>query len=124
MIMKKRVGKLSVLVVTGSRSEFGLLRPVMEAVKTHKRLSLQVVVAGEHLLGPAHTWREVDKVFGIDARVPMQKPGDKGRAAHAAACGRGVEGFAKAFKKLKPDWVVVLGDRIEAFAAASAASIA
>ncbi|MFT3686885.1 MAG: UDP-N-acetylglucosamine 2-epimerase [Phycisphaerales bacterium] len=113
-----------VLVVTGSRSEFGLLRPVMAAVKKQKGLTLQVAVAGEHLLGPALTWHEVAKAFRIDAKVPMQKPGDKGRAAHAAACGRGVEGFAKSIKKLKPDWVVVLGDRIEAFAAASAASIA
>jgi UDP-hydrolysing UDP-N-acetyl-D-glucosamine 2-epimerase len=112
------------MVVTGSRSEFGLLRPVMEAVKRQKSLALQVVVAGEHLLAPAHTWREVDKVFRIDARVQMQKKGDKGRADHAAACGRGVAGFSKAIKRLKPDWVVVLGDRIEAFAAASAASIA
>ncbi|MBY0308703.1 MAG: UDP-N-acetylglucosamine 2-epimerase (hydrolyzing) [Phycisphaerales bacterium] len=113
-----------VLVATGSRSEFGLLRPVMEAVKKQKGLTLQVAVAGEHLLGPAFTWREVAKAFRIDAKVPMQKPRDKGRAAHAAACGRGVEGFARAISKLKPDWVVVLGDRIEAFAAASAASIA
>ncbi len=113
-----------VTIVTGSRSEFGLLRPVMEAVKKHKGLTLQVVVAGEHLLAPARTWREVEAAFGIDAKVPMQKKGDKGRADHAAACGRGVEGFSRVFKKLKPDWVVVLGDRIEAFAAASAASIA
>lgn len=121
---KRPTSKRRVMVVTGSRSEFGLLRPVMEAVRKNKRLALQVVVAGEHLLAPASTWREVDEAFGIDARVPMQKKGDKGRADHAAACGRGVEGFARVIKKLKPDWVVVLGDRIEAFAAASAASIA
>ncbi len=121
---KRPTPKRKVMVVTGSRSEFGLLRPVMEAVRKNKRLALQVVVAGEHLLAPASTWREVDEAFGIDARVPMQKKGDKGRADHAAACGRGVEGFARVIKKIKPDWVVVLGDRIEAFAAASAASIA
>ncbi len=123
--MSKRPSpRRKVMVVTGSRSEFGLLRPVMEAVRKHKSLTLQVVVAGEHLLAPANTWREVDAAYGIDARVPMQKKTDKGRKDHAAACGRGVEGFAKVIKRLRSDWVVVLGDRIEAFAAASAASIA
>lgn len=116
--------KRRVLVVTGSRAEFGLLRPVMDAVKKHKRLRLLVAVAGEHLLRPALTWREVAKAYRIDAKVPMQRQGDRGRVAHAAAAGRGVEGFARAYKRLKPDWVVVLGDRVEAFAAASAASIA
>lgn len=53
----------------------------------------------------------------------MQRLGEQGRVADATAVGRGVEGFARAFAALKPDWVVVLGDRIEAFAAASAASI-
>ncbi|HZW07481.1 MAG TPA: UDP-N-acetylglucosamine 2-epimerase, partial [Phycisphaerales bacterium] len=121
---KRPLSTRRVMVVTGSRSEFGLLRPVMEAVRNNRRLSLQVVVAGEHLLGPARTWHEVEAAFGIDARVPMQKSRDKGRADHAAACGRGVEGLARVIRRLKPDWVVVLGDRIEAFAAASAASIA
>lgn len=112
------------MVVTGSRSEFGLLRPVMEAVSRSEALELQVVVTGEHLLEPACTWREVEAAFGIDARVSMQRPEDQGRVDHAAACGRGVEGMAGAIGQLQPDWVVVLGDRIEAFAAASAASIA
>ncbi|MBY0311713.1 MAG: UDP-N-acetylglucosamine 2-epimerase [Phycisphaerales bacterium] len=113
-----------VLIVTGSRSEFGLLRPVMDAVKKHRGLELLVVVAGEHLLKPALTVREVEKAYRVAARVPMQRAGDRGRVDHAAATARGMQGFASAFKKLKPDWVVVLGDRIEAFAAASAASIA
>ncbi|MCW5764656.1 MAG: UDP-N-acetylglucosamine 2-epimerase (hydrolyzing) [Phycisphaeraceae bacterium] len=116
--------KRRVLVVTGSRAEFGLLRPVMDAVRRNRRLRLLVAVAGEHLLRPALTWREVATAYRIDAKVPMQRRGDRGRLAHAAATGRGVEGFARAYKRLKPDWVVVLGDRVEAFAAASAASIA
>lgn len=113
-----------VLVVTGSRAEFGLLRPVMDAIRARRTLELRVCVAGEHLLGPALTWHEVAKDYRIDARVPMQRPRDRGRLDHVAATGRGLTGFAAAYKKIKPDWVVVLGDRIEAFAAASAASIA
>lgn len=133
-------------VVTGSRAEFGLLAPVMRAIRDEPqhaaptpmrtaetldrfsrapdtRLELLTVVAGSHLVGPAETWRDVAAEFEIRARVPMQREGETGRPADAAALGRGVEGYASVFAALRPDWVVVLGDRIEAFGAASAASV-
>lgn len=125
--------RLTVAVITGTRAEFGLLRPVMHAIRKHKKLKLQVIVAGAHFLKPARTIREVEAEFPIAARVPMQGLGMRalragsgesgGRLADSLATARGLEGFARAYAKLKPDWVVVLGDRIEAFAAASAASI-
>lgn len=121
---KPRHEKWNVAVVTGTRAEFGLLAPVMRAIEKHPALQLHVVAAGAHMLPPARTIRDVERDFDIAARVPMQRAGKTGRSADAIALGRGVEGFAKAFARLKPDWVVVLGDRIEAFAAASAASIA
>lgn len=119
-----KLRRLTVAVVTGTRAEFGLLRPVMHAVRKHRRLNLKVIAAGAHFLPPARTIREVEAEFPIAARVPMQRPARSGRAADALATARGLEGFARAYAKLEPDWVVVLGDRIEAFAAASAASIA
>lgn len=112
-----------VCVVTGSRAEFGLLRPVMGAIASHGQLELSVVVAGSHLLPPAETWREVADRFTLADRVPMQTPERTGRVADAIAVGRGIQGFAEVFERSRPDWVVVLGDRIEAFAAASAASV-
>ncbi len=116
---------LRVCVVTGSRAEFGLLEPVMRAVRDHEMLDLRVVVAGSHLLEPALTVGEVERAFDVAARVPMQgAAGDKrSRLDDARAVGRGVGGFADAFDGIDPGWVVVLGDRIEAFAAASAAAI-
>ncbi|MBL0871581.1 MAG: UDP-N-acetylglucosamine 2-epimerase (hydrolyzing) [Phycisphaerales bacterium] len=113
-----------VLVVTGSRAEFGLLRSVMDAVRGHRGLELLTCVAGSHLLSPARTEREVAAAYRVDARVVMQKAGPGGRVADSRAVARGIAGFADAYEKLRPDWVVVLGDRIEAFAAASCASIA
>ena len=113
-----------VAVVTGTRAEFGLLAPVMRAVRDHPGLALRTVVAGAHFLPPAETWREVEEAFGVDARVPMQRPGATGRIADAEALGEGVAGCAREFARLGPSWVVVLGDRTEAFAAAAAASIA
>jgi len=115
---------LRIAVVTGSRAEFGLLLPVMRAIEQSPSLRLQVVVAGSHLLPPARTIREISAQFRVDEKVPMQAPGDtRTRRQDAIDTGRGVQGFARAFARLKPDWVVVLGDRIEAFAAATAASI-
>jgi len=114
---------MRVCVVTGTRAEFGLLDPVMRAISSDARLRLQLVVAGAHLLPPAFTRREVEARYSVDASVHMQMPDRSGRDADAEALGRGVAGFAEAFAQLRPEWVVVLGDRIEAFAAAAAASV-
>jgi UDP-hydrolysing UDP-N-acetyl-D-glucosamine 2-epimerase len=113
-----------VAVVTGTRAEFGLLGGVMRAVAAHPGLALRVAVTGTHLLGDEPTRREVEADFAVDAVVPMQTPGPAGRHADAAALGRGITGLAAWLDAASPDVVVVLGDRIEAFAAAAAASVA
>lgn len=118
-----RLGKRRVAVVTGSRAEFGLLRPVMHAVHKHPELELCVIAAGSHLVQPSLTFRDVKAEFAIADSVPMQIAGRTGRAEDADAVGKGVSRFVRSFTTLAPDWVVVLGDRIEAFAAAAAASI-
>lgn len=117
--MKRRVA-----IVTGTRAEFGLLDPVMRAVREHPALELRVIAAGAHFLPPAETWRDVAESYELADRVEMQQPGEAGRLADARATARGIAGFAGALERLNPGWLVVLGDRIEAFAAASAASIA
>ena len=113
-----------IAVVTGTRAEYGLLRTVMRAIDAHPALSLEVIVTGTHLIGPAHTAREVEADFEVAAMIPMQEEGATGRFADAAALGRGVSGLANRFEGVTPDVVLVLGDRIEPFAAASAASAA
>lgn len=114
-----------ILIVTGSRAEFGLLRPLMHAVRRREGLGLMVVAAGSHLVSPAETYREVKAEFGeyIADAVPMQTAGRTGRIADAEALGAGVSKFTRVFERLSPDWVVVLGDRIEALAAGVAASV-
>jgi UDP-hydrolysing UDP-N-acetyl-D-glucosamine 2-epimerase len=112
-----------IAVVTGSRAEFGLLRPVMQAVQKRSDLELFVIAAGSHLVLPATTFHEVKREFTIAEIVPMQNAGQTGRGEDVQSVARGVGRFGRAFEKLGPDWVVVLGDRIEAFAAATAAAI-
>lgn len=115
--------KRRVAIVTGTRAEFGLLRPVMHAVHRHPHLELAVIAAGSHLVSPASTFREVKADFNIADTVPMQIAGRVGRDEDVESVARGIARFGRAFTRLRPDWIVVLGDRIEAFAAATAGSI-
>ncbi|MFG0283073.1 MAG: UDP-N-acetylglucosamine 2-epimerase [Phycisphaerales bacterium JB039] len=112
-----------VAVVTGSRADFGLLTPVMRAIDERPELELLVIAAGAHLIPPATTFRDVKALFPVADSVPMQTAGRHTRFDDAEAVGKGIARFARSFAGLQPDWVVVLGDRIEAFAAASAAAI-
>lgn len=108
-----------IAVVTGCRADYGLLETVCRAVDLHKHLELLLIATGTHL-----TTRSIqDLAYPVAAKATMQKRGRVGRRADAAALGRGVSGLTEAFATLDPDFVLVLGDRIEAFAAASAASI-
>lgn len=114
--------KRTIAVVTGTRAEFGLLRPVMHAIDQHPDLTLRTIVTGVHLT--TGSWRDIKQAgFTIDARAAMQRPNRTGRAADVQALGKGIATIGKALETLKPDVVLLLGDRIEAFAAASAASV-
>ncbi|MBL8885958.1 MAG: UDP-N-acetylglucosamine 2-epimerase (hydrolyzing) [Phycisphaerales bacterium] len=119
----KTPGKSRIAVVTGTRAEFGLLKPVITAINHEPTLEVSIIVAGSHLLAPANTHMEVRAAFRVGAVVPMQNPGEHTRIDDAEAAGRGIARFARTYYKMNADCVVVLGDRIEAFAAASAASI-
>ena len=114
--------KHTIAVVTGSRADFGLLAPVMAALAQQPELRLRTVVTGVHLV--RGTWRDVTEAgFAVDAKAPMQVRGKTGRSADVAALGRGVAALGQVFDRLRPDVVMVLGDRIEALAAACAASV-
>tara|TARA_R110000782_G_scaffold19101_17_gene52151 strand:+ start:2931 stop:4133 length:1203 start_codon:yes stop_codon:yes gene_type:complete len=116
-------GPRRIAVVTGTRAEFGLLTPVMHAIQDRPDCELLVIAAGSHLVQPALTFREVKKVFDVADSIPMQTVGKVGRLHDVEALGKGIGRFGRSFDRIRPDWVVVLGDRIEAFAAASAASV-
>jgi len=114
-----------ICVVTGTRAEFGLLRWLMQEIQDEAGLELQVVATGMHLSPEfGMTYREVEQAgFAIDAKVEMLLSADTASAV-TKSMGLGLIGFADAYARLAPDLIVVLGDRFEILAAASAALIA
>lgn len=116
--------KRKVCVVTGSRSDYGLMRHVMKGIKDDSELTLQVVATGMHLSSAfGQTYNEIlSDGFTINASVETINSTDT-QIDIATSIGKGVVGCAKAFEELKPDLIVVLGDRFEIFAAAAAATV-
>ncbi|MBN2240380.1 MAG: UDP-N-acetylglucosamine 2-epimerase (hydrolyzing) [Dehalococcoidales bacterium] len=110
-------------VVTGTRSEYGILLPVIKAIMNHDGLQLKLVVAGMHLSPEfGFTVSEIEKdSIRIDARVEML-PQDDTLGSMVQAIGRGIQGMGKTWGSLIPDLILVLGDRIEPLAATIAGS--
>jgi UDP-hydrolysing UDP-N-acetyl-D-glucosamine 2-epimerase len=127
-----------VAVVTGTRAEWGLLEPIAAAACRRDDLELAIFAGGAHLvpLRASHLNDDSDAptISEVDAwarernvtvrRFEMQRAGETGRFADAAALGRGVSRLTELLRETDPDFVVVLGDRVEALAAASAAAVA
>ncbi len=111
-----------ICVVTGSRAEYGLLYWLLKEIEADHDIALQLVVTGMHLAPQFGLTVGVieDDGFAIDERVDMVLDGDTGLAV-AQAMGRGVIGMAETLARLRPDILVVLGDRFEILAAAQAA---
>ena len=112
-------------VVTGTRADYGLLYWLLKEIQDDSDLQLQLFVTGMHLspeFGLTYKVIEQDG-FHIDAKVEMLLSSDT-PVGIAKSIGLGVIGFAEALDKLKPDILVVLGDRYEILAAAQAAMVA
>ncbi|WP_016754107.1 UDP-N-acetylglucosamine 2-epimerase [Leptospira santarosai] len=117
--------KRKICVVTGTRAEYGLLRWIMEGIRSSDNLELQLIVTGMHL-SPEFglTYQDIEKDgFIIDYKVEMLISSDT-PIAISKSIGLGVIGFAEALNNLKPDILMLLGDRYELLAASSAALIA
>ena len=117
--------KRKICVVTGTRAEYGLLSWLMKEIQDDPDLTLQILVTGMHL-SPEFglTYQKIEEDgFRIDEKVEMLLSSDT-PVGITKSIGLGVIGFADALARLKPDIMLVLGDRYEIFAAAQAAMIA
>lgn len=111
-----------ICVVTGTRAEYGLLSRLMKAIQEDPSLELQVIATNMHL-SPEFglTYREIENDgFTIHKKVEMLLSADTATSV-VKSLGLGVIGFADAYEDLKPDLLVVLGDRYEMLGAVSSA---
>lgn len=110
--------------VTGTRAEYGLLSRLMRLVKEDNDLRLQVIATNMHLMPEyGETYKEIEKDgFTIDKKVYMHKPSDN---AHGIilSMAEEMQGMNDALSELKPDILVLLGDRYEILVAAQVALI-
>lgn len=114
-----------VCVVTGTRAEYGLLKPLIEKVNQAAELELQLIATGMHL-SPEFglTYKEIERDgYPITAKVEMLLSSDTA-VGITKSMGVAMLGFADCFALNQPDLVVILGDRYEMLMAASAAMVA
>lgn len=114
-----------ICVITGSRAEYGLLYWLMMGIQDAPEFELQLIVTGMHLSSEfGLTYKEIEKDgFKINKKVEMLLTSDT-PSAISKSTGLGMIGFADAFYDLKPDLLIVLGDRYEILAASTAALFA
>lgn len=108
--------------VTGTRADYGIMSRLMSNLHQDPAVELQIVATNMHL-SPIHgmTVGEIESDgLPVDYRVPMNRTDDSPRSI-VSSMGDEMKGMAQAFDRLKPDLIVILGDRYEMLVAASAA---
>lgn len=114
-----------ICIVTGTRAEYGLLKPIIEKLNKDVNRELQLVVTGMHL-SPEFglTYKEIENDgYLITAKIEMLLSSDTSNGI-TKSMGVALIGFADFFSKYKPDIVLILGDRYEMLMAATAAMVA
>jgi GDP/UDP-N,N'-diacetylbacillosamine 2-epimerase (hydrolysing) len=116
--------KKKICVVTGTRAEYGLLKPVMDKLNKDENFELVLVATGMHLSEHfGNTYKEIEMDgFTINHKIEALAIEDT-KAGMARAIGRATCDFADYFENNLPDMLIVLGDRYEIFAAATAAAV-
>jgi UDP-hydrolysing UDP-N-acetyl-D-glucosamine 2-epimerase len=115
-------GHRTIAVVTVGRSDWGLYLPLLRRIRRDRGLRLHLIASGAHLSDRFGRTEEMIRGdgFTIGTRVDMLEASDNPKGI-ARSMGRGVAGFADAYARIRPDLLVVLGDRFEMFSAALAA---
>ena len=116
--------KRKICFITGSRAEYGLLRKLIIMSQEDKLVNTQIIVTGSHLSKKhGYTLKEIEKDdIKISDKVNLNLKGDSPKdVIHSMSIG--LKGFSDSFNKLQPDLIVILGDRYEIFAVATAAMI-
>ena len=115
-----------ICVVTGTRAEYGLMSRLIRMINDSDKTQLQLIATNMHL-SPRYgnTYQEIEADgIKIDKKVPIIDENAEDNAVETlSSMSRALKGFAEAYAELKPDLILVLGDRYEILAAATAAMI-
>ena len=115
---------LDILAVTGTRADWGLLVPILRAVRDDAAFRLRLAATGQHLIPESASLDEIkNDGFAIDHRVDINLTEDLPLGV-TKSMGLAVMGFAELFDRARPDLILLLGDRFEIHAVASAALVA
>ena len=113
-------------MVTGTRAEYGLMSRLIRMINVSDKTLLQLIATNMHL-SPRYgnTYQEIEADgIKIDKKVPIIDENAEDNAVETlSSMSRALKGFAEAYAELKPDLILVLGDRYEILAAATAAMI-
>jgi len=118
------MSKRKICVVTGSRAEYGLLYWLLKEIESDKKLELQLIVTGMHLNSEfGLTYKEIEKDFKIYKKININLSSDTYQGI-SNSMSIAQKSLTKVYNQLKPDILVILGDRYEIFSAAASAMIA
>ena len=114
----------SICFITGTRADYGILAPIMKEVAESRKVALQIIATNMHLSADyGMTVKEIEgDGFKVDKKISSLFSGGTAKAT-VLSMAKVEEGLAEALQELKPDLVVILGDRYEALSSASAAVV-
>ncbi len=115
---------MKICVATGTRAEYGLLKPLIDKIKVNKSFDLQLLVTGAHLspeFGLTYRQIEADEYDCLE-KVEMLLSSDTATGI-VKSMGLGMVGYTDVYERLKPDLLIILGDRYEMLSVASVALI-
>ena len=109
-----------VLVVSSNRADYGLLEPLMKQLISEKEINFGLIVTGSHLLKKyGFTFNDINPKIQRKALAKIKVLESTSKTTMIKNTGYLIEKFSSIFKKLKPDLVIILGDRYEIFSAAT-----
>lgn len=116
---------MKVCVISGSRAEYGLLRPLLQELTSDNYFDVSIIATGMHLSSDfGQTYKEIENDgFKIIEKIEILLSSDTSVGV-SKAMGLAMISFSEAYQRIKPDLVIGLGDRFELFSAVSAASVA
>ncbi len=113
---------IRIAIVTVGRSDWSIYRPVVEEMQRDNRVEPLIVAGGSHWSPrDAMSVKTLEQTIVISEKVAMSPASDSG-ADISKSIARGVAGFTRAFVRLAPDWILLLGDRFEMLSASVAAA--